>query len=365
MKVVIAAGGSGGHIFPAVATASELKKTGIDDICFISSKRRIDKRIMKGIQYRAFFLSVNPMPFGANVFKWIVFFVKLAADVCVSLCLLVRLRPSVVVGFGGYSAGTVVRCAALIGIPVIVHEQNLYPGRANKMVSNVADGIAVSFRETAEYFADVREKVVLTGNPIRLGMLSKDKAEALRFLGLSCDLKTVLIMGGSQGSTFLNSIASQAAEKFSQEYEHIQFIHLTGKADQEDVEKFYKERGVKAKVYAFVDRIDMVYAACDMAISRSGAAAIFELAYYARPMILVPYPNPRNSQRTNAMSFSQAGAAVYMEENDLTVDILADEIEKILMDSGKYQKMSENASRLARIDAGKKLAENIVKIAAA
>jgi len=362
---MIAAGGSGGHIFPAVATAMELEKAGVDDICFVSSKRELDKRVMTTLRYRTFFLSVNPMPFGPNIFRWIVFFLKLMADACVSLYLLFRLRPTVVAGFGGYSAGTVVRCAALIGIPVLVHEQNFYPGRANRMLSRAVGRIAVSFSETEKYFPGAEKKVIVTGNPIRLEMLSKDRSVALRFLGLRCDRRTVLIMGGSQGAVFLNKVARQAAERVFRPDARVQFIHLTGKADHDLIERFYEEKGIPAKVYAFIDRIDMAYAACDMAISRAGAAAVFELAYYERPMILIPYPNPRNSQRSNAMSFSRAGAAVYLEESGLSADMLACEITNILADSEKSRKMSGAAARLAAPGAGRELAKEIIGMAAA
>lgn len=366
MRVILAAGGSGGHIFPSIAVASELEKAGVKDIFFVSSKRRLDKNILKEKKDRCFFLSVNPMPLRFNLIRYFVFLWKVLLDAVTSVYLIIKLRPDIVVGFGGYASGTIVRIAGLFKIPVIIHEQNLLPGRANKILSSVADKIAVSFEGSSEYFPDSPEKVVFSGNPIRLDMLSTDRSTSARELGLSEDKLTVLIMGGSQGSTFLNKTASEAAKIIKKEKgDAIQFIHLTGKKDHEEIMSFYKDNDLDGRVFSFLERIDEAYALSDIAISRAGAAALFELAYYAKPMILVPYPNPKNNQRQNAVYFSNAGAAVYKEEKDLTPDVLAREVLEIITDVQRMEKYSKAAKDLSVPDAGKRLAEEIVKLGGA
>ena len=173
-------------------------------------------------------------------------------------------------------------------------------------------------------------------------------------------------MGGSQGSSFLNRTVSRSAMLVKERTGGtVQFIHLTGRKDYEDVRRFYEDNGIPARVFSFLDRIDDAYAACDLAVTRSGAAALFELAYYARPMILVPYPNPANNQRFNARYFSEAGAAVYKEEKEITPDGLADEILSMLSDDQRRLSAARAAEKLSAPGAGKRLAEEVVSLVSA
>lgn len=363
MRVILAAGGSGGHIFPATAVSTELEKKNVREIFFVSSKRRLDKSILKDFRHKCFFLSVNPMPRKFNFFKIAVFVLKLMSDMIMSLFLIIKLRPDVVVGFGGYSSGTIVLAARILNIPILIHEQNFLPGRANKILSYIANRVAVSFKETAEYFSESIGKVFYSGNPIRLDMLSNNRLESARRLGLSPAKKTILIMGGSQGSSFLNETASKAVCAVQEAIcEELQFVHLTGKKDYGYMERFYQNKKFQGKIFEFLERIDDAYAVSDIVISRSGAAALFELAYYAKPMILIPYPNKKNSQRLNAMYFSREGAAVYEEENDLSAEILAEIILQLLRDEKKRDSIASCAGRLSYPLAGQKLAEEIIKL---
>ncbi|MFH1552614.1 MAG: undecaprenyldiphospho-muramoylpentapeptide beta-N-acetylglucosaminyltransferase [Candidatus Omnitrophota bacterium] len=364
MRVILAAGGSGGHIFPSVALAAELEKAGIEKIFFISSKRRLDKNILRNSRHSCFFLSANPMPLRFNPFRLAVFAGKLFIDTIMSMYLIAKLRPDVVVGFGGYSSGAIVAAAKMFNVPVIIHEQNLLPGRANRILSRFADRVAVSFKDSAGYFTRAAGKVFYSGNPLRLDILSGDRTESARRLGLDPEKTTVLIMGGSQGSSFLNRIASESARFIKeQKSDEVQFIHLTGNKDYEYVRQFYEKNKIAGKVFSFLERIDEAYAASDLAISRAGAAAVFELAFYAKPMILVPYPNPKNNQRFNAMYFSQVGAAVYKEENDLSADDLAGEVMSILTDAQRRDRISQAAGSLSAPAAGRILAEEVINLA--
>ncbi|MCK5451290.1 MAG: undecaprenyldiphospho-muramoylpentapeptide beta-N-acetylglucosaminyltransferase [Candidatus Omnitrophica bacterium] len=363
MKIILAAGGSGGHIFPSVALAGELGKRGIKEIFFISSKRRLDKSILAESKYPCFFLSVNPMPLKFRPIRIITFLFKLFSDAIMSIYIIFRVKPDVVVGFGGYSSGAIVLTAKMFNIPVVIHEQNCVPGKANKMLGRIADRIAVSFTGAEEHFPCVREKLVHTGNPLRIDMLTNNREVSAKRLGLDPERITILVMGGSQGATFLNTIASEAALLVNEKYANtVQFVHITGNNDYENIKSFYREKKIKNKTISFMERIDDAYAVSDIVISRSGAAAVFELAFYARAMILVPYPNPKNNQRSNAIYFSDKGAAIYREERDISKDVLFDEVLGLLEDKIKRDEIAGCAERLAMPEAGRLLAEEVIKL---
>jgi UDP-N-acetylglucosamine--N-acetylmuramyl-(pentapeptide) pyrophosphoryl-undecaprenol N-acetylglucosamine transferase len=363
IRVILAAGGSGGHIFPAISLASELKKTGVDELFFVSSSGRLDRKLLEGKGRRCYFLSKNPMPLSFAPLKAAVFTFKALSDLIRSFFIVARIRPDVAVGFGGYSSGTIALASKLLGVPLIIHEQNIVPGRANIILSGIADRIAVSFRGADQHFGRRSGRIVFTGNPVRTEMLSADRESAAARLGISPDKKTVLVMGGSQGSSFLNRTLSGAALRVKEEKpDGVQFVHLAGRNDCERVRDTYEKGKIPGRVFSFLDRIDDAYAASDMAVSRSGAAALFELACYGKPMVLIPYPNPRNNQRHNAIYFSERGAAIYREERDIAPDALARDILDMLEDTPGMARMAEAARKLAFPGAAKALADEVMDL---
>lgn len=362
-NIIIAAGGSGGHIFPAKALASELSRRDAGKIYFVASKRRLDKNILSDVRQKCYFLSANPMPRGFHPVKVLVFIGKMISDLLSSFSILTRVRPSVVVGFGGYSSGAILLCSKFFGIKILIHEQNLLPGRANLLLGKMADRIATSFQASDKFFKRWAGKCVFTGNPLRNENLKGERASSAERLNMSLDKKTVLIMGGSQGSAFLNRTCSQAALIIRDSLgDDVQFLHLTGQNDYEDVRDFYMENNVCATVISFLENIGDAYAVADIAVSRSGAAAVFELALSAKPMILVPYPNPKNNQRTNAAYFSDKGAAVYKNEKELTASRLALEVVSILSDDDRRIRLSGSAKALSVPDASKRLADEVISL---
>jgi UDP-N-acetylglucosamine--N-acetylmuramyl-(pentapeptide) pyrophosphoryl-undecaprenol N-acetylglucosamine transferase len=194
-------------------------------------------------------------------------------------------------------------------------------------------------------------------------MISGVRDTGIERFGLESKRFTVLVMGGSQGSSGINKIASEAAGILNEKRPgKFQFIHLTGTRDLDEVKKFYKERAIKACVFSFLEKMELAYACSDFAVSRSGAAAIFELAFYSIPMILVPYPNARNNQRTNAVYFSQKGAALYREEHELTAEKLARDVSEMFSDDAKRRELSQRSNALAKPDAGTCLADEVIKL---
>ena len=278
MRIVIASGGSGGHIFPAVSLARELKKDAVKhgrpeelEIIFVASRRRLDRNILEREGYKKIFLSANPMPY---TFGWrsLVFLAKLAIDSICSVYTLARFRPDVVVGFGGYTAGAISLLAAVLRIKTVIHEQNLVPGRTNRFLDKFVDTVAISFPESKKYFRN--KNIIFTGNPLREESLKEYRSQSIGNLGLARDKMTILVMGGSQGATSLNDLVSGSIILLSPEKkENIQLVHIAGPKEPDKIKKRYDENGIRGNVLTFIRDINEAYSASDLAISRSGAAA--------------------------------------------------------------------------------------------
>jgi UDP-N-acetylglucosamine--N-acetylmuramyl-(pentapeptide) pyrophosphoryl-undecaprenol N-acetylglucosamine transferase len=348
-----------------VATAGRIEQDHGANVFFVASSRRIDRNILGDTHYRAFYLTVNPMPHSFGVKKILVFITRLVADIIRSFLILIKIRPDAVAGFGGYSSGAIVCAARICGLPVLLHEQNLLPGRANRLLCRIADTVAVSFGKSEKFFSRHKCNVVFTGNPLREEICrKKDKVKARESLGLHPDKFTFLIMGGSQGSTFLNRTVTEGAGMLKKcKADEFQIIHLTGRKDHEKVAEFYRMNGVNARVFSFLGDIETAYSACDTAVSRAGAAAIFELAFYGKAMILVPYPNPKNNQRSNAEYFAARRAAVTLEEKNITPEGMADIMLRSMSDAGFREGLAANAGAESLPEAAADLA-GLIKNAA-
>jgi len=357
MKILIASGGSGGHIFPAVSLAKKLSESGVN-IIFVASRRRLDKKLLHASPYKKIFLSANPMPykFGLRV---PIFFVKLILDMFQAAYILIRHRPDVIVGFGGYTAGALLLLARAAKIKTVIHEQNVVPGRTNKFLGRFAGQIAVSFAETEKYFKN--KNAVFTGNPLREESLKECRGPARDGFGLEADKFTLLVMGGSQGARSLNHLVAESLGLLPQkEKGNIQIVHIAGVKDFSRVRDFYSKNKIAGKVFGFVENINEAYSACDAAISCSGAACIFELAAFAKPMVLIPYPGKKNNQRFNAAFFAKEGACIYKEENQLRKEELKDLIVELMNDPGKAKSLSENAKKLSVTDGAERLAKLVL-----
>lgn len=363
MKVLISSGGSGGHIFPAIALARTLKMKSDDiEIRFVGSDKALDRRIFEREAFRFWLLSVNRLPYGISI-KLVGFFLRLLPDLVKALFIIASYRPAVVIGFGGYVSFPVILTACFFRIPRIVHEQNVMPGRANSLLFKLADDIAVSFEETKKRIGDSSKKAVFTGNPIRREIFSEfnrtgAKAEDLKKIGFSAGKFTILVIGGSQGARFLNETFIKAVSALGADKKaSLQIIHITGVKDYEWVLGAYRDAGdVGHRVYSFIDRIEEAYSASDLVITRSGSSAIFELAFFARPMLLVPYPFAMSHQVENARAFGEKGAAIVMDEKSLSVDMLKDAIAGLLNDEGRLKSLGEAAKRLSVPEASDNLA---------
>lgn len=370
MRILIAAGGSGGHIFPAIALARTLKekKPGIE-IKFVGSRKELDRRIFEKEGFSFFLLSANKLPYNKSL-KLLLFFAKLKIDILRAFIIIASYKPDVVVGFGGYLSFPVIFAASVLSVPRVLHEQNVVPGRANNFLFRWADAIAISFDETKKFLGPYAGKAVFTGNPIRYEFFSalnrKDGRElAIKQFGLDTDKFTILVIGGSQGAHFLNEAFIQAIALIRDDIKiYLQVIHITGIKDYEWAVKEYRKIGSpEARVYSFIDRIEEAYGAASLVVTRSGASALFELAFFGKPMILVPYPFAMSHQSDNARVFSKNGAAIEIEEGKLSAGVFKDAITILFNDRYRLKGLAESAKRLSVPEASGNLARLVLTYA--
>jgi UDP-N-acetylglucosamine--N-acetylmuramyl-(pentapeptide) pyrophosphoryl-undecaprenol N-acetylglucosamine transferase len=365
VRVLIAAGGSGGHIFPAIALARTLKNKGWREIKFMGSGKAIDRRIFEKEGLDFSLLSSNKLPYKLSPYI-IVFFAMLSLDALKSLFYVASYRPSVVIGFGGYVSFPVMLAAKVFNLPIILHEQNVMPGRANRLLFAVANRIAVSFSDTIENIPErYRKKSIVTGNPIRTEDFKKDRESAARNFGFDISKFTVLVVGGSQGARAINKNFIASLPMINHKViSELQIIHITGQKDYEtSVIEYGKMPALDARVYSFIDRIEDAYNAADIIITRAGASALFEAAFFGKAMIVVPYPYAKSHQIQNAGAFLKKAAAIVVEEKDLAPAFFKDNIERFYNDRPGLSALSERSGSMARPLASAKLAEAAESIA--
>ena len=364
MNILIAAGGSGGHIFPAIALARTLKRKSKNaEIRFVGSNKDLDKRIFEKEGFGFSLLSSNKLPYE---FSWgiLLFLLKLISDLVKAFGIVLFHRPDVIVGFGGYVACPITIAACFFRVPKILHEQNVVPGRANRFLFTMADRIAISFNETKELLGTDAAKAVFTGNPIRTEDFKDDKAKGLKRFGLDAKNFTILVVGGSQGAHVLNTAFIEALSRLDREIKSsLQVIHITGIKDYEWALGAYKKLGLEHRVNSFVDRIEEAYSASDLIVTRSGASAIFEIAFFGKPMMLIPYPFAMSHQAENAGVFSKKGAAITIDENALSAEVFKENITSLFKDRNRLKRLAECAKRLSVPDASDRLAEEVLAIA--
>ena len=367
IKVLIAAGGSGGHIFPAIALARSLRDLRADiDIKFIGSDKALDRRIFEKEGFEFSLISANKFPYKKAPLQLISFFIKLKIDLIKTFFTVLSYKPDVIVGFGGYVSCPAIMVASLLRISRIVHEQNVVPGRANMFLFKLVDKVAISFEETRLIRSIGKDtgKLVFTGNPMRSEVLKEDRAGGIKRFGLDESKFTILIIGGSQGAHFLNEAFIGAMASLDNNIRRsFQVIHLTGIKDYEWAVKTYSGiDGLESRVYSFIDRIEEAYSASDLVITRAGASAIFEVAYFAKPMILVPYPFAMSHQGENAKVFSRKGAAVVIDENTLSAETFKDNILRLFNDKVALKDLGNSAKRLSSPVASMNLAREVLKL---
>lgn len=362
MRVVIAGGGTGGHLFPALAVREALVKRQPDaQALFVGATRGVEGAILGrlGLPFRG--LEVSRIS-GAGLSGQTRTVVQLPWLVRHAARILQEFAPQVVLGVGGYASVPTVVAARLRRTSVVLHEQNAIPGLANRWLGRLAAMVAVSFPATARFFPVGR--VAVTGNPVRAEIRPGDARDARARLGLSPDRLTVLIFGGSQGARRLNASLLEALPRLAAEAARIQFVHATGERDLAEVRAAYRAHGLRACAEPFFDDMATAYRAADFAICRAGAGTIFELAAMGKPALLVPYPYAANDhQRLNAEAMVTAGAAWTLPDDFCDGPRIAATLEAALEKPDLLRCMGEQARSLARPDAADRIVDLLERAA--
>lgn len=361
MNVVIACGGTGGHLFPGLAVAERLREQGHQTLIFISEKE-IDALAVKDhvAHYRFEKLPSVGLP---RVFSpAMIRFTRGFADSLVRCRRFYReFRPDAVLGMGGFTSTAPMLAGRMIGVPTFIHESNAIPGKANRLNARLAKNVLLGFADCAKYFPASARSVV-TGTPIRTSLRTRlEPAAARQLFGLNGTgtKKTLLIMGGSQGAHGLNEAIRHALPRWK---DALQIIHFTGRDDEASLRIAGLEAGVTSYVAAFYHRMQEAYSAADFVIARSGAASLSELAYYGLPSLLIPFPAAAEDHQTlNARIFANGGAAVLLAERDITPDSLAQHVLDLIGDDGKLAAMSAAARTLAPGDSAALVVETLEK----
>jgi len=359
MKVLIAGGGTGGHVFPGIAVAEELKRMRKDiDILFVGGKRGLEAVAVPEAGFRIRFVWARGFP-RRQWWRWPGAALATVVGSLQSLVIVATERPDVVLGTGGYVSVPVAIAAWLLRRPLILQEQNSIPGVANRWLSRIAAEVHLSFVEARSYFSR-KDHLKVTGNPIRAHVLSGDRASAFTEFGLTPGKPTLFVFGGSRGAHRINDAALDAMRRLKGRVD-VQWILQTGREDYEWAKGIVERESLPARVMPFLTRIHLAYAAADLVVSRSGAMTLAEIAACGTPSILVPYPYAAHDhQAVNAANLVDRGAAAMIADRDLTGEKLAQDIAHWLSDRPGLSQMSSNARRFARPDAAEKIARSLV-----
>ncbi|MGE5382450.1 MAG: undecaprenyldiphospho-muramoylpentapeptide beta-N-acetylglucosaminyltransferase [Omnitrophica WOR_2 bacterium] len=362
MKAIISGGGTGGHIFPAIAIADALKELvpGIE-ILFVGAKGRMEMEKVPAAGYPIEGLWISGLQRSLSL-KNLSFPFKLIHSTINARRIIKQFKPDVVIGVGGYASGPTLRAAASMHIPTVLQEQNSYPGITNKLLASKADFICVAYTDMERFFP--KEKIIITGNPVRKQLLNSKvtKPEAVNHFNLNPNKPVVLSVGGSLGARTLNESIDAGLQEFINA--GIQLIWQTGKGYAQtaiDAVKRYNTEDIKP--LAFIDKMDLAYAAADIVISRAGAIAISELCLRSKPCILVPSPNVAEDHQTkNAMSLVSSGAAIMISDASAREKLVEATI-NLAKDKESQQRLSQNIYKLGYPDAAVQIARIAINCA--
>lgn len=348
---MIAGGGTGGHLFPALAVAEAfLEKDSRSQILFVGSQRGLEKQVLskQGFVLKTIeVISLVGKPWRKKIGSLLLICKSLGQ----SWQLLRSFQPDLVLGMGGYTSGPVVLTAWAMGKKTAIHEQNVIPGLSNKILGKVVDRIFISFPKTTQFFP--AKKTFCTGNPVR----KRFKTPLPLRAGENRGLFTIFIFGGSQGAHRLNKSMAEALPLLADFKEKMHVIHQTGPKDYQQMKEIYGQEGWAAEVYSFLEDIERAYARADLIICRAGASTLFELMAMGKPAMLVPFPFAANDhQRFNARALVKAGAAFLVADREINGVFLSNFLKKLINDPGQLKEMGKRAASLAKLEA----AQNIV-----
>ena len=354
-RFIISGGGTGGHIFPAIAIADELKRRLPDaEILFVGAKDRMEMQKVPQAGYPIEGLWISGLQ---RKLSWqnLLFPLKFISSLLKSRSIIKRFKPDAVIGTGGFASGAVVKVAGQMGIPTFIQEQNSYAGITNKMLAKNAHKICVAYDAMEQFFP--KEKIVKTGNPIRDGLLNigEYRSEGLSYFHLDSQRKTLLVLGGSLGARRINQLIEQQLPLFEQL--GVQVLWQCGKLYYEEYKKYNSEQ---IRILAFIDRMELAYAAADVIISRAGASSVSELCVVGKPVIFIPSPNVAEDHQTkNARAIADKQAAILLRESELN-EQFANTFSKLIDNEAQQEALSAHIKALAQPNATKDIVNLIL-----
>ncbi|PZF72338.1 undecaprenyldiphospho-muramoylpentapeptide beta-N-acetylglucosaminyltransferase [Taibaiella soli] len=361
MKVIIAGGGTGGHIFPAVAIGHAVQRLQPDaELLFVGAQGKME---MEKVPQEGFnIIGLDIAGFNrSNMLKNISLPFKLIKSIFKANSILKNFKPDVVVGVGGYASFPILKAAQRMGIPTVIQEQNSFAGKSNQILARKAAAICVAYDQMDKFFP--KEKIIVTGNPVRKSIAQSTitRAEGQQWLGMDAGKKTVLVIGGSLGAKAINEAIDAHLDEIVSD--KVQLIWQTGKPYYEQAVERAKAFGDKVKVFDFIRQMDYAYAAADIVISRAGALAIAELCIAAKPVIFVPYPfAAEDHQTSNAMALVTQSAALMVKDGEAK-DLLVTKLNTLLHDQSMQQVMTQNLEKAAIKDADERIAKKLIALA--
>lgn len=361
VNVLIAAGGTGGHVYPAIAIADALREISASvKILFVGTKNHMEWKAVPKAGYDITSIWISGFHRRLTL-KNLLFPLKLATSLIQSFAIIQKFNPDVAVSCGGYTAGPVGWVAAKRGVPLIVQEQNSYPGITNRILGRSAEIIFTAFKDADDYFP--AGSTTLVGNPTRKSLAEADKQEAYKKFDFHSDKRTLLVLGGSGGAKSINDAMLQHVQMLHDEL-NLQIIWQCGERYYDQIRSELKPKSLEnVRLKDFIQEMPKAYAVADLVVSRAGALSCSELALTGKPSILVPSPNVAGDHQTkNAKSMVQEGAAKLAADDKLK-DILVDKISEVITDDQQLNNMSEAAEKLARPDAAETIANEVLETA--
>ncbi len=360
-RFIISGGGTGGHIFPALSIAEGLKQRFADaEILFVGALGKMEMEKVPAAGFRIAGLPVAGFHRG-EVWRNLLFLPKLINSLWKARSVVRNFKPDCVIGVGGYASGPVLKVATQMGIPTVLQEQNSYAGVTNKLLGKKANKICVAYPDMERFFP--KDKIVLTGNPIRKGLegIENKSVESLEFFGLDSNKPVVLVIGGSLGARSLNNAIRAKLELIRTS--GVQFLWQTGKIYYQDImEALAKEPAGNVCLLEFIQRMDLAFAAADLVISRAGAGTLSELCVVGLPSILVPSPNVAEDHQTaNARALADRGAAVLIRDAEVN-EKLVEEALKLVNDRQRLTALSQKIKEMGTPNATKDIIEVIVSL---
>ena len=365
LKFILSGGGTGGHIYPAVAIANELKSRFPGaEFLFVGAQDKMEMQKVPQAGYKIEGLWIAGLQRKLTL-QNAMFPFKLIDSLWKSRKIIKKFKPDVVIGTGGFASGPLLQMANMLAIPTLIQEQNSYPGITNKLLSKKANTICVAYENLERFFP--KEKMILTGNPVRQDLIdiAGKRAEGIKYFNLDANKKTVLVLGGSLGARRVNQLIEKDLNNFLSQ--NVQVIWQCGKLYFEEYKKYNSDKLITDNsqlitVLAFIDRMDLVYAAADIVISRAGASSVSELCIVGKPVIFIPSPNVAEDHQTkNAQSIVDKKGAILLKESDLEEQFSL-VFEALVKGQGKQDQLSTNIKQLALPNATKKIVDEIVSL---